>query len=336
MSVIWQNTSSSIDPDSILGKLDESKPTIFGDASKRAFIKKKEEQPNSPFKHESINYRLLDILLDADLPKINGALGLYYDNVLTQYALEWELNKVISKSKSEKELIHRLTHRSSLPLRERIEANTPNNKSPLINGVSRCASLTISTLLVYKREDGYFCFVKKRSKDVGVSPNMYHVIPAGMFESTHFDYIHEWSIKYNIFRELLEELYNIPEIISSEPANPEYIYRIEPLPLLLDLIKKRKAELSLTGISVDLLGLRTEINTILFINDISFSKEKKIDINWEYDRGLDNSFQGDFSININKLDEFINKYIDQTNIVCSGAVTLELGRRWLRHKLNRH
>lgn len=194
--------------------------------------------------------------------------------------------------------------------------------------------MTISTLFVYKRETGYYCFIKKRSNKVGVSPNMFHVIPAGMFESTHHDYEYEWSIKYNIFREFLEELYNIPEAQSSAPANPEYLLEIEPLPLLLQLFYEKKAELSITGISVDLLGLRTEINTILFVDDISFAKRRKIEINWEYERGLEAGSHSDFSINIKNLDSFINQYINNNNIVCSAAVTLELGRKWIENKLN--
>ena len=332
VALIWENTNKEIPPDSVLGFLNKSEPEIFADKSHREFIKKMEENPESPYKHESINYRLTNISMDSELPKINGALGKYYDNVLTQYGMEWELNKIIIKSKSKEKLLKKINKYGSLPLREKIELNT---SSPMTVGSSRCASLTISTFFVFKKSTGYCCLVKKRSNKVGVSPNMFHVVPAGMFESTHNDYENEWSIRYNILREFIEEVYNIPEVISSNPSNSEHMYKIEPLPYLLKLFEEGKAHLSITGISVDLLGLRTEINTILFVDDEDFVKQKKMDINWEYVHKQSEEINaGDFALKIIDLDKFINDNINASNIVGSGAVTLELGRRWLKNIYN--
>lgn len=130
VAIIWENTTSTIPPDLILGNLDTSNPIIFGDKSHRAFIKRMEEKPDSHIRHESINYRMVEIIIKDSLPKINGALGLYYDNVLTQYAMEWELNKIISKVKNPEYLIKSLNKTGALPLRTSLESK---NKNPLFD-----------------------------------------------------------------------------------------------------------------------------------------------------------------------------------------------------------
>jgi len=331
VSVIWSNTKTLIDPDTVLGTLDSSSPLTFAKTKYRNFIKKIEERPDSPIKHESINYRFNKIIVDSGTPKINGALGKYYDNILTQYGMEWEINKIINNSNSKENFFKALTKSGALPLREKLESK---NLDPLYDGSYRSASLTISTLCVYKRESGYYCLVKKRSDKVAVLPNMFHVIPAAMFEPAFKDYKYEWSIKFNIFREILEELYNIPEVITSSAANPEHLYSIEPMPFILKLLNEKKAELSITGLTVDLLALRTEINTIFFVNELGFCERKKIEVNWEYADELEDSFHGDFSIRIDKLDDFIKNNININNFVYGGAVTLELGRRWLKERHN--
>ncbi len=326
VTIIWENTNQHIDPDKILGQVDISAPPYLANKYHRKYIKEKFEAPPSPIKHESINYRMVNISLNNGLPIINGALGRYYDNILTQYAIEWELNKFISKHKSKDNLISALQSDRALPLRNELEMKVSN---PLVDGSSRCASLTISTFLVFRRSNGYYCLLKKRSANVGLSPNMFHVVPAGMFESAHKDFKYEWSVKYNSYRELLEEVYNKEELISSGPANPEYLYEIEPMPTLLDFIKRKKADLSVTGICVDMLNLRTEICTILSVDDEEFVKTK-MQLNWEYEDNL----HGTFALKINDLGSFIDKNINAGNIVCSGAVSLELGRRWLKNIYN--
>ena len=323
--IYWKNTKNVVDPDSILGNLDENDPRIWGQKKERSFIKKEFEK--GPIKHESVNYRMIEIKKGKKKPILNCALGMYYDNILTQYALEWELNKLIHENKTRDDLIRALNDPENLPLRRRTENSVEN---PLLNGSTRCAAITMSMLVVVKRKDGYYCIINRRSKEVGVSQNMYHIVPAGMFEATYHDYRMEWSIEYNIFRELLEEMYDEKEVQESTPSTVEHFYNINLIRYLRELLKQKKAEISITGICIDLLNLRPEINVVLFIDDIEFLGKRKPVLNWEYENF---ESRGNIAINFAKLEQFINSKLKSGNLVFSGAVTLELGMEWIK---NRH
>jgi len=328
VTTLWENTSSSINPDKILGKIDASAPTYFSNREHHKYIKEIFETSASPIKHESTNYRMVNIeFTQSNFPIVHAALGRYYDNILTQTALEWEVNKIITLNNTKESLGLALDSNTSFPLRSKIESQVEN---PLLCGKSRCASLTISTLFIFKREQGYYCLLKKRSPKVDVSPDMFHVVPSGMFEAMHKDYEYEWSVKYNVFREFLEEVYNKEEfILTKGNSNPEYLFNIDPIPKLEKLLESKKAELSITGISVNLLDLITEICTVLFIDDIEFIKGTRMELGWEFQ----NQDSEQFAININKLDSFIKTNITDNNIVYSGAVALELGKKWIDNYL---
>jgi len=274
---------------------------------------------NTKIKGEAIDYRMIGIKTDGNIPKITGKFGFYYDNLLTQYALEWELRKTLSGT-NVNNLGKRL--KFNLPLRNMIE-NTVEN--PLYNGSNRCAVISFSTLIVFKRKDEYYTIINKRSSDVAVSPNMYHVVPAGMFEAENtFD---NWDLESNILREILEEVYDDKSHMNpGERIFPEYIDGYAPIPKIKEMLMNGSAELCVTGICVDLLNLRPEICTILFVDNEDFFKLKEIKFNWEYTK--DNQ-QGKGVIPIKHINKFIERKMINPGFVVSGASCLALGLDWL-------
>jgi hypothetical protein len=320
VTILWQNESNIVPPDKLLGTLDPQPARPLCDPLMRKYIKNKLEQ--GPIQHESTNFRMTRIDISCDPPIINGALGLYYDNILTQYAIEWELNG-LAAGRSVDQIKDDFAKGISLPKRDTAEANIA---TPLTDGTTRSAAITISMLLVFKRKVGYSCVIRKRSLDVAVSPGMFHDVPAGMFESTFSDPTFEWSIKFNILRELLEELYDQSELSISRAANPEHILSIKPLPLLEEMLYSRAAVLTATGICVDLLNLRPEVCTAFLIHDESFSQAREMRLNWEYETPS----HGPFALPLEHLDEFISKSVRPNRMVCSGAACLTLGRKWLQ------
>ena len=270
-TIIWENEDRIVAPDSILGEFDQTPPAalqrspVFAPAeyaNARAFIKAKYE--TGPIKYEGVDYRMTRIDASTDLPKIHGAFGLYYDNILTQYAMEWELKKALLKGGSN--TINTLTTLGTLPLREAVEAE----RNPLLDGDGRCAAITVSTLMVFNRpQGGFYCLIRRRSTDVGVSPGMLHVVPAGMFEAKNLE--DRWSVEMNVWRELLEEVYDEEEQQGTgTPEFEDYIRRKWPISLLIEMIEGGSAEFSVTGICCDLLNLRPEICTVLFVKDPMF------------------------------------------------------------------
>ena len=328
-TVIWKNVRDVVRPDSILGKLDLTPPvplsrsaTLLDDYEKaRSFIKSK--YGSGKIKYEGCDYCMTRIQFVDGRPKILGAFGLYYDNILTQYAMEWELKKALLAGGLSG--IATLRNKGVLPLREAIEGEG----DPLKSGHGRCAAITISTLLIFKRRSGNFsCLIRRRSIEVGVSPGMLHVVPAGMFEACNTG--DNWSVELNVWRELLEEVYNEKELLGTGFAeNVDHVWQREPVRLVCDLLEKGPTEFSVTGIVCDLLNLRPEICTVLFVPDPAFVEKRQMRVNWEYEP--EHRF-GMFSVDWNRIDEVIGTDGPKYGIAASGAACIALGREWAKQR----
>jgi hypothetical protein len=96
------------------------------------------------------------------------------------------------------------------------------------------------------------------------------------------------------------------------------------------MLKKGSAEFSVTGIVCDLLNLRPEICTVLYINDSVFAESRQMQVNWEYEP--EHRF-GKFAVDWARIDEVIDSDGAKYGVVASGAGCIALGREWAR---NRH
>ncbi len=335
VTVLWRNTAKLIRPDIILGEFDGTVPKPFTSSpllssieyqEARDFIRRQYEAPPSPIRYEGCDYRMTHLDLLQPLPKLQGAYGLYYDNILTQYAMEWELKKALLQGDTSQ--ISKLTRPGSLPLREAVE----KGRNPLTDGTGRCAAITISTLIVFQRSTGeYYTIIRRRSTSVAVSPGLHHIVPAGMFEAPNTQDV--WSIETNIWRELLEEIYDEEEQLGHGVSElHDYLRAKMPIKIILELIDNGRAELSVTGICCDLLNLRPEICTVLYIADPRFAEARRMVLNWEYEK---EGAAGTFGIQWNRIDKLAMSLASASKIVVSGAACLSLGREWLaaRHQI---
>ncbi len=278
--IIWQN-DKLLNPNKIL--LDKYYSKYPKKLTKSLYLNKNEYKnareyiakiyEKDKIKTEFINYRMTKIdLNNGENPIIHGELGWYYDNKLTQYAIEWELNKALSKLTTSN-LKKELSKKGILPLRELVELKDIN---PILNGNNRCASITLSALIVFKNRNGEYHFIlNKRSEAVKTSSNLMHVVPSGMAEP--FDANFTWDFEYNFWREFLEEIYNLHEYhFQDNKFDPHSIFNETPIKYLKYLLDNNKAQFSITGICCDLLNLRPEICMILVIDDAKFLDIKKM------------------------------------------------------------
>ncbi len=337
VTVLWSNHGDLVSPDELLGSFDDARPqqlpksAVFGEADYKAardFIKRQYEAPPSEVKYEGLDYRMVSIDIDPKrkVPAVNGAFGYYYDNILTQYALEWELKKALLDPSVGSA---GLSRPGSLPLREAVEAAAGN---PLLIGAGRCAAITISMLVVFMRADRAFCTVlSRRSEAVGVSAGLHHVVPAGMFEAPNS--ADPWSLEGCFWRELLEEMYDEREQIGTGRSEiKDYLRGQPPVDLLLRLIQAGQAELSVTGVCCDLLTLRTEVCAVLYVPTPELAEARPMRLNWEYE---DQGQKGSFAVRWSRLPQLADDLAARGDLVVSGAACIALGRQWLtqRHSL---
>jgi hypothetical protein len=325
---LWHNEDKLIHPDQILGTLDKSpqeklaksatlSPVEYAQA--RQLVEK--ELTQGPIKHEGLEYCMTQVKLGGLLPRIDARFGHYYDTVLTQYAIAWELSSALKKYGSR---ALDMDAQRILPLRE--AAGRDGN--PLHFGTQRTAAISVSMLLVFERpRKGLWTVICRRSKNVAVSPGMLHVVPSGMFEA--INPADQWSVQDALWRELLEELYGEKEQQGDGlPCFEDDLVNKKPIRTLTRLILEGQAELSITGVCGDLLNLQTEICTILFVRDASFAKNRRMKANWEYDL---TGNPGSFGTPWNQIDIWMRN-LKAGTITPTGLASLEMGRGWLQRR----
>jgi hypothetical protein len=188
--------------------------------------------------------------------------GSYFRAVETCDALEWEAvtSAATELNDSSKEAFERFD--ATLPLRCRLHAIVDD---PITDGRHRSAAIAVSTLVAFNDEGQYYLLLSRRAGEgVTAYRGLLHVVPSFMFQPVAGHYREEWSIRHNIYREYLEELFDRPEPQGGMTAWRQFY--VDPcLVYLRDLEERGDARLYLTGIAVNLLNLRPEICTVLLI-----------------------------------------------------------------------
>lgn len=164
----------------------------------------------------------------------------------------------------------------------------------------RSAAISISTVVIFRVENGFKTILRERSKDVAKYPDLLHIAPSFMFQPILGFFEKEFSVKHNIYREYLEELFKIDELENpDDESSYDFFYGNPNLKYLQRLEKERKAKLFFTGVSINLMSLLPEICTLLFINDAEWFENHsrgnvvdglqldRLKTNWEFTRMRD-------------------------------------------------
>lgn len=183
--------------------------------------------------------------------RLTAEIGSYYDMLATCGALEREARAADG--------LIRLPSRTQLHRRYR-----PNET--LLHGNGRSAAIGVATLIVCYRDGGYQALLAQRTARAATDPLAYHVMPTFMFQPSAADSVHplEWSVRHQIYREYLEELFGMAE--SAQPQRPDYFYQHPSLRALQAYGARGAAQLYLTGVAINLLTLRPEICALLLIH----------------------------------------------------------------------
>jgi len=296
------------------------------------------------FLYESTGYRMVS--LKSSPLKLTSAVGHYFDTLKTCDVLESELlrNFYDHTPRDDPKSFHNFLE-SHLKLRSELHNRV---KDPVVDGSFRCAGIAISTLVLFNdNNDCYRFLICQRSRKVAVSTDFLHVIPSFMFEPTAGEperIMEEYSVRHNIFREYLEEIFSVSEVEKPSGVTFDYFYNNPNLEYLRRLLVNRKAELLLAGVCVNLLNLRPEICALLVICspewfNIHRKGTKSLDVlkyNYEFKSVYEMEESKTVPISIPRVKEDLSfpDFLTPENIVPSGAAAIFLGLQVAKHRLN--
>ena len=209
-------------------------------------------QNSKPFLHNGTTFTMKSLRLNP--LRLRGGLGRYFDMLATCAALEHELREAVAEGWMR------------APLRTTYHRQVDPQES-LLRGWQRSAAIGIGTLTVFNDSGTYKAMLARRSDKTAFDNGLFHVLPAMMFGPTTADFAdpREWSIRHQVLREVLEELFNMPE--HKAPSSWDFFCQHPALVYLHSLLNTGEAQLYLTGIILNLLTLRPEISTLLLIRD---------------------------------------------------------------------
>ena len=185
---------------------------------------------------------------------MRGQLGRYFDMLATCAAMEREM-----RDAAEAGLLR-------APARAAYHRHVAAERA-LFDGAMRSAAIGIGVLTVFNDGETYRALLARRSHATAFDSHMLHVLPAMMFgpASAGFSDKRDWSVKRQILRELLEELFGLQE--RNPPLPWERLQDQPALRYLLDMLESGRARLRLTGLILNFLTLRPEISALLIIHD---------------------------------------------------------------------
>ncbi|WP_146146191.1 hypothetical protein [Geodermatophilus tzadiensis] len=137
---------------------------------------------------------------------------------------------------------------------------------PVVDGSLRAAGLAVSVLIAYRDGPDTYLLLKRRSEKnkAPLHGSMAHVIPSFMLQAEADDDEVEFSVTHGMYREYLEELFNVGD--ERPQMDPRSFYGHAHLRYLRQLLDEGQARFCLTGVAVNLLNLRPEICTLLLID----------------------------------------------------------------------
>jgi hypothetical protein len=218
-------------------------------------------------------YAMSEIQLNP-YPRVRCWIGDYFTHLDDSGSLQWELIESIRRFKwilksapSTTRVLNPLMW-CLQPKRMRVDrrARSSTRADAVLSGAGRCAGAGVSVLVRYENDDGSRSLLVHRRSSSGVSAGeaMYHVAPAGMFQSFTGSVYADYSVDLTAKREYLEELFGLDtpqrklDIAAWVRLNPNTRF-------LQALLDSGKADLRYTGIALNLLTLTPEVLGLLDI-----------------------------------------------------------------------
>lgn len=295
-------------------KMFTSKTTVenlFGDHIHKKLRRKYNFLVSKNIKYPNLTGFMIDEFIlneQHKLINIKCRLGTYIQNVMTSHILEYEMYELYCKMlKNSGKAYVSDDILDFLPYRSQIHKYCNNDVEKVLRtGNGRFSLLSVQLLIIYfdKCQGEYCAIIKRRTSDkIAAKLSYIQVIPAGGFEVYEKEsrlyncrcIESSYSIKAVVYRELLEELFDIKtfEGIYDEDGNvhtSNIINGNEYVKYINNLIIQGKAKFEMLGTTIDLVSLRSNISCVLLvgkeINDFEERFINKIKFNDEFDENM--------------------------------------------------
>ena len=244
-------------------------------------------------------YMLDQVHLNGEgvVDKFSAHVGTFAENVYSCHVLEYELYQAYLQYEK---ALRRGTVESywqnvmpRMEIRNKIHADVDGMRKgefqkkmarSLLSGCGRHSLLSVQMLVVVRAKSSgtYEVKIAQRSSKVVISPNIYQFIPAGGFEilnDSDDDQYDDKELSENfspgcaVFREFLEELFDVPEFNGN--GSGSVVDRVLNDPRIRKIncmLNDGTAEMQFLGSVMDLRGLRHELSFVLVIHDPDYSE----------------------------------------------------------------
>lgn len=231
--------------------------------------------------------------------KLQVHVGTFAENVYSTHILEYELYKAYL-SFQDKDLQNPNTWsdlKNSLAIRNKMHEDVQDitdsmfatsMRESLLKGMGRESLLSVQMLVIIKskRTQQYELKISQRSNNVVIKPGVYQFTPSGGFEILNdsddniyddIELLENFSPGCAVFREYLEELFNVPEFEGGGTGSIEERLQKDPHIIQIEkMLETGMADLQFLGSVVDLAGLRHELSFALVIHDEEYSNTQFI------------------------------------------------------------
>lgn len=260
-----------------------------------ALLDGKIRYPNRP------GYMLDEISTDINgsFDRIKVHVGTFAENVYSTHVLEYELYRAFMEYRCQdlNDPFVWQQLKDSLSIRNKIHTDVigitgihfnEKMRLSLLSGAGRDSLLSVQMLVVIKskRTKKYEVKIIQRSNDVVIKPGIWQFIPSGGFEILNdsddnaysdIELEENFSPGCAIFREYLEELFNVPEFEGGGSGSiEERLLKDNRIIAIENMLRDGAAELQFLGSVVDLAALRHELSFVLVIHDDSYSETQFI------------------------------------------------------------
>ncbi len=328
-------------PDSILGTLDtNSRQPLEQPFQMHGELYLQKQKELLPGLWNGMTYRMTTLTITETI-KLNCALGNYFQTLKSCDILEFELLAMFRQRFLQVIDFYEFTE--ALKLRSILH----QQGNPLTFDCGRNASIGISTFIIYAEKNSYRALLRTVYPQNMPGRRILHTVPSMMMQPVSNAFEEEFSVTHNVYREYLEEIFEISEVEVSTGKNSfDYFYEFPDLQLLQMLETEGSAELYLTGIAFDLLKLRPEICILLFIKDPAWIENHRTGKRWKNQRlskiNIDEPFSAaDFaagrecgrlvSIQLGKEFEFPNSLLKTEYFTPPGIAAVMLGIEMARN-----